>query len=79
MLKLFQNIWLKIIALGLGLLLWFHVATEKIYIYEITLPLKEIVLKDDFTLSNDPPESLTVTVSQKLIHAGDPAQPLQLD
>lgn len=63
MFKPFQNIWLKVIALGLGLLLWFHVATDKIYTYEFTLPLKEILLKDDFTLSNDPPESLTVMVS----------------
>lgn len=63
MFKLFQNIWLKIIALALGLLLWFHVATEKTYTYEFTLPLREIELRDNFTLSNDPPESLIVLVS----------------
>lgn len=61
--KLFENFWIKIIALIFGLLLWFHVATEKIYIYQINLPISEIILDNNLTLAATPPESLMVTVS----------------
>lgn len=60
--KLLENFWIKLFALLLGLLLWFHVATEKLYTYQLELPIKEIVLGNDLTLSNTPPESLQVTV-----------------
>ncbi len=63
MLKLLENFWLKIIALIMGLFVWFHVATEKTYNYEFTLPVRQIDLQDNLTLAGDPPESLLVTIS----------------
>ncbi|HDL01936.1 MAG TPA: YbbR-like domain-containing protein [candidate division Zixibacteria bacterium] len=63
MTKLFENLWLKIIALFFGLLLWFHVATEKNYTYQLYLPVSKIILKDGLTLNSKPPDSLMVTVS----------------
>jgi len=59
---LWKNFWLKVIAIGLGLLVWIHVATEKIYNYNLKLPVTEIILSDSLTLSSQPPESLTVEV-----------------
>ena len=63
MIKVLDHFWLKITALALGLLLWFHVATEKTYNYRLQLPVEEVVLDKDLALSEAPPESLTVTVS----------------
>ncbi len=63
MIKIFDHFWLKTTALALGLLLWFHVATEKTYDYRLQLPVEEVVLDKDLALSVAPPESLTVTVS----------------
>ncbi len=65
MFKPFNNAWIKLIALVMGLLLWIHVATEKVYDHEISLPLVEIILKDQLTLASNPPESLTVMVSAR--------------
>lgn len=59
----FENIGIKLVALILGLLLWFHVATEKEYHNEVTLPVTEVLLADDLTLSREPPDSLLVSVS----------------
>ena len=47
----------------MGLLLWFHVATEKKYNYEVKVPIKEIIVKENLALSSPPPESLTIIVS----------------
>lgn len=63
MAKLFENFWIKIIALILGVLLWFHVATEKTYTYQLYLPVSEIILDHNLTLNSTPPESLMVTIS----------------
>jgi len=57
------NIWLRTAAVIMGLLLWFHVATEKNYNYEVTLPVSEIIVKDNLALASEPPESLTIIVS----------------
>jgi len=61
--KPLENIWIKIIALFMGLLLWFHVATEKVYKYRVALPVSEIVLGERLTLADTPPDSMTVMVS----------------
>lgn len=61
--SLFDNLALKIVALLLGLLLWFHVATEKIYNYQVRLPLNIINLDQDMALVRYPVDSLTVVVS----------------
>jgi YbbR domain-containing protein len=63
MAKIFEHFWIKVIALVLGLLLWFHVATEKVYNYQLRLPLNEVVLDNDLTLAQAPPESLMIMVS----------------
>jgi len=58
-----ENFWLKLIALVIGLLLWFHVATDKVYEYDVRLPVTEILLNDSLTLSESPPDSVLVTVT----------------
>lgn len=63
MVKIFEHFWIKVIALVLGLLLWFHVATEKVYNYQLRMPINQVVLDNDLTLAQAPPESLTVMVS----------------
>ena len=63
MAKIFENFWIKIIALILGILLWFHVATEKTYTYQLYLPVSEIILDHNLTLNSSLPESLMVTIS----------------
>ncbi len=63
MASVFDNLSIKLVALGLGLLLWFHVATEKVYNYELQLPVTRVALNNDLTLSRYPPESLKVVVS----------------
>ena len=63
MASLLDNMALKIVALVLGLLLWFHVATEKNYSYELKLPLEDVLLDSGLTLSKNPPDSLLVVVS----------------
>jgi len=61
--SLFDNLTLKIVALILGLLLWFHVATEKTYVYQLRLPITVINLDDDLSLVRFPADSVTVVVS----------------
>lgn len=63
MVKLLDNIWLKVIALVVGLLLWFHVVTEKDYNHRLRLPITEIILGEDMILADTPPDSITVIVS----------------
>lgn len=60
---LWDNLWLKIAAFIMGLLIWVHVATEKTYNYELKLPISEISLKDNLSLSKAPLDSLEVAVS----------------
>jgi hypothetical protein len=59
----FTNIWLRIAAVSMGLLLWFHVATEKSYNYEVKLPVSEIIVKDNLAIASEPLDSLTIKVS----------------
>jgi len=61
--NILKNFWLKIIAIIIGFLIWFHVVTEKDYSYELKLPVSEIILKERLTLSKQPPDSLLVGVS----------------
>lgn len=63
--SLLENFWLKLAAVAMGLLLWLHVATEKIYNHEVRLPIADIVLDDSLTLANMPPDSITIMVSAK--------------
>lgn len=61
--KVFENLWVKVAAILLAILLWFHVATEKTYQIEISLPLAQIEVSDDLVISEPPPDSITVLVS----------------
>ena len=61
--RLFNNFWLKIVAFGLGLLVWAHVATNQTYNYEITLPVTDISLDQGLSLSEPPPDSVRAAVS----------------
>ncbi len=60
---LWENFWLKVVAFILGLLVWFHVATEKTYNYDLKLPVSEITLQEGLALSKEPPDSIGVAVS----------------
>ena len=61
--NLFQNIWIKLVAVALGLLLWFHVATNKTYTQRMTLPVTGVEVKEGYALATSPPDSLEVAVT----------------
>jgi YbbR domain-containing protein len=61
--KLFENLWIKLAALLLAFLLWFHVATDKVYEYEFNLKLKQIDMTEDLALGEAPPTDFRVVVS----------------
>jgi len=63
MTNLFKNFGVKLAALLLATLLWFHVATEKVIQYEISLPLNQIDLANDLVLTEPPESKIDVTVS----------------
>ena len=65
MIKPLENLWLKGLAIILGVLVWFHVATDKTYNHELYLPLIQVDLADNLTLTNNPPDSFLVSVSAK--------------
>nr|MBN2276649.1 hypothetical protein [candidate division Zixibacteria bacterium] len=58
-----DNLWVKIAAVILAVLLWFHVATDKVYQYSLTLPLAQVDLTGDLVLLEPPPDSVRVVVS----------------
>lgn len=49
-------------AVVMGLLLWFHVATEKIYNHQLSLPISQIILKENLALAGEIPDTLEVMV-----------------
>ncbi len=63
MANLFKNFGVKLAALLLAILLWFHVATEKVIQYEISLPLNQIDLANDLVLTEPPEGEIDVNVS----------------
>ncbi len=65
MLKILGNLWLKIVALVMGFLVWFHVATDKIYTVELRLPVTRIEVKEHHTLTTMPLDSILISVSAK--------------
>ena len=60
---LLHNFWLKIVAFGLGLLVWLHVATNQTYKHELSLHVTEVSLGDGLALAEPPPASVRVSVS----------------
>ena len=63
MTKIFENLWVKIAALVLAIMLWLHVATDKTYQMQLTLPLTQVEMSGDLTLTEPPPESVLVVVT----------------
>jgi len=61
--RLFNNLWVKLASLILASLLWIHVATNKIYQEEITLPINLVDISNKLVLTDPPPDSVTVLVS----------------
>jgi YbbR domain-containing protein len=63
MTKIYENLWVKVAAILLAILLWFHVATEKKYQYEITLNINQIDIPEGLILAEPPEGQITVLVS----------------
>jgi len=58
-----KNLSLKFTALGLAALLWFHVATDKVYEYPVALALAPGVLPRQFALATPMPDQVRLLVS----------------
>jgi len=63
--RMFDNLWVKLAAVVLAVLLWFHVATDKVYQHQYTIPLTQIDLDETLVLTEPPPDSVTVSVSAR--------------
>lgn len=61
--KILENLWAKLAAVLLAFLLWFHVATDKTFQYEIDLKLNQVELPQDLALTEAPPNEFKVVVS----------------
>lgn len=61
--NIIENLWIKVMAVLMGLLLWIHVATDKEYTHQLNLPITEISLGDSLSLNSDTPDSLQVVVT----------------
>jgi YbbR domain-containing protein len=62
---IFENFWFKIVALVMALLLWFHVATEKVYEYTKNFPVKISNLPKGLILSEEIPQEVQVNIRGK--------------
>lgn len=62
---IFENFGFKIVALVMALLLWFHVATEKVYEYTKSFPVKISNTPKDLILSEEVPEEVQVKIRGK--------------
>lgn len=60
--KIFENIWLKLGALFLALLLWFHVTTERSNQHDFTYPLEIVNIPDNLILYDQTPDKVKVLV-----------------
>jgi YbbR domain-containing protein len=63
--KIFENISLKLGALFLALLLWFHVTTDRSYEYALSYPLEITNIPDNLILYEDIPKEVKVLVGGK--------------
>jgi YbbR domain-containing protein len=62
---IFENFWFKIVALVMALLLWFHVATERVYEYTKSFPVKISNLPKELVLSEAVPQEVQVKIRGK--------------
>ena len=63
--KIFNNFGLKIAALFLALLLWFHATTDKSFVYHFNLPLVLSGLSSDLILATQLPSEAKVKIKGK--------------
>jgi len=63
--KIFSNIGLKIAALFLAMLLWFHATTDRIFVYDFELPLVLSGIPSDLILASEIPSKVKVKVRGK--------------
>jgi YbbR domain-containing protein len=62
---IFQSFWFKMVAVVMALLLWFHVATDKVYEYGHTFPLEILNVPESLILAEEIPERIDVKVRGK--------------
>jgi len=62
---IFQNFWFKLVAIIMALLLWFHVATDKVYEHTDTFPLEIFNIPERLILAEKLPEQVDVTIRGK--------------
>ncbi|MCK4427125.1 MAG: hypothetical protein KAW16_01430 [candidate division Zixibacteria bacterium] len=62
---IFENLGFKIVAVVMALLLWFHVATEKVYEYTKSFPVKISNIPEELILSQEVPEEVQVKIQGK--------------
>jgi YbbR domain-containing protein len=62
---LVQNFWFKLAAVVMALLLWFHVATDKVYEYSDRFPLEVLNVPERLLLAEKLPEQVNVTIQGK--------------
>lgn len=62
---LFQNFWVKLVAIVMALLLWFHVATDKESEHIQTFPLEIVNIPERLVLAQKLPDRVSVTIQGK--------------
>jgi len=62
---IFQSFWFKLVAILMALLLWFHVATDKVYEYTQTFPLVIINIPSNLVLAEKLPDQVEVKIRGK--------------
>ena len=62
---LFQNFWVKLVAIVMALLLWFHVATDKKSEHIQTFPLEIVNIPERLVLAQKLPDQVSVTIQGK--------------
>jgi len=63
--KIFENLWLKIGAVFLALLLWFHATTNQTYEHTFTYPLRIINIPPNMVLAAPVPKEVKVSIQGK--------------
>jgi len=63
--EIFQNIWAKVGAILLALLVWFHMATDKAYEISYQIPLTVEHLPPGLTLVEPPPAKVKIKIRAK--------------
>jgi YbbR domain-containing protein len=62
---IFQNFWFKLVAMVMALLLWFHVATDRVYEHGDKFPLEIINIPERLLLTEKLPDHVNVMIEGK--------------